>query len=94
MRTKTSVDAINTEKVGPDFGAGPSEQRSGDLDPPFKGGGRRADLPADWQQRAAADADYNYNLSRTRAKDREAVGQMHGKLDGTPWVGKGRNAGG
>ena len=86
------ISGIDTRKIGPGFGAGPSEQQTGDLDPPFKGGGRRADLPADWQQRAAADADYADVHERTRVKDREAIGQMHGREDGTPWVGKGRNA--
>lgn len=66
----------------------PSEQQTGDLDPPFKGGGRRADLPADYQQRDAADADYARNLARNQRQDREAVGTAK-TLDGTPWVGKG-----
>lgn len=90
------ISGIETEKVGPGFSAGPSEQQTSDLDPPFKGGGRRADLPADYQARQTADQDYNQNLERVRRQDREALGQMHGKLDATPWVqgGKGRNAGG
>lgn len=67
---------------------GPSEQQTGDLDGPFEGGGRRADLPADYQQREAADKDYEANLARTKRWDRAAVGQMKA-LDGTPWVGKG-----
>lgn len=68
---------------------GPSEQQTGDLEPPFKGGGRRADLPADWQQRDAADADYNANLARNARQDREAVGVPRA-LDGTPWIGTGK----
>lgn len=79
-------------KLGPGGGIGPSEQQTGDLKPPFDGGGRRADLPADYQQREAADTDYQNNLARNARQDREALGQMHGKNDGTPWVGKGRNA--
>ena len=78
------------EKLGPT--QSPVEQRTPDGGMPFQGGGRRADLPYDYQQRAAADADYADVHERTRVKDREAIGQMHGKLDGTPWVGKGRNA--
>lgn len=64
---------------------GPSEQRTGDLDPPFQGGGRHADLPADYQQRQAADADWKGELDRNRRQDREALGQPKA-LDGTPWV--------
>ena len=78
------------EKLGPTNS--PVEQRTPDGGEPFQDGGRRADLPYGHQQRPAADADYRANLERTFAKDREAVGQMHGRLDGTPWVGKGRNA--
>lgn len=80
------------EKMGPV--KSPVEQQSPDGSEPFAGGGRRADLPFDYQQRASADADYADNLERVRRQDREAVGQMHGKADGTPWVngGKGRNA--
>ena len=76
---------------------GPVEQQTGDYDPPFAGGGRRADLPADYQQRKAADADYNANLATVKRWDREAVGTPR-TLDGTPWVNsgkghpKGRNA--
>lgn len=55
-------------------GLGPSEQQTGDLDPPFKNGGRRADLPADYQQRDAADADYRRILEMTRRWDRQAIG--------------------
>ncbi len=82
------------EKMGPT--KNPVEQRSPDGSEPFTGGGRRADLPYDYQQREAADADWKANLERVARQDREAVGQMHGKDDGTPWVkggsGKGRNA--
>jgi hypothetical protein len=78
------------EKLGPT--KNPVEQQTPDGGEPFQGGGRRADLPYGDQQRQAADADYNHNLERTFAKDREAIGQMHGKTDGTPWVkgGSGR----
>lgn len=70
---------------------GPVEQQTGDYDQPFEGGGRRADLPADWQQRAAADADYRANLARNQRQDREALGQ---KTDAS-WVrgGSGRRKG-
>ena len=82
------------EKMGP--GKNPIEQTSPDGSAPFTGGGRHADLPYDYQQREAADADYVNNLARVRRQDKEALGQMHGKIDGTPWVGRGRgrNAGG
>lgn len=73
----------------------PTEQRTGDLDPPFKDGGRRADLPADYQQRAAADIDYARNLATVRRWDREAIGiptsregVAGGRLSGT----RGRDA--
>ena len=78
------------EKLGPT--KSPVEQQTPDGGTPFQGGGRRADLPYDYDQRAAADADYADVHERTRVKDREAIGQMHGREDGTPWVGKGRNA--
>ena len=68
---------------------GPSEQQTGELEPPFTGGGRRADLPADWQNRPAADADYNRNLATVRRWDREAV-FVPKTLDGTPWLGTGK----
>lgn len=58
----------------PDIRRGPSEQQTLDTDPPFKGGGRRADLPADYQQRAAADADYRAQLARSHRQDREQLG--------------------
>lgn len=58
----------------PDLRRGPTEQQTLDTDPPFKGGGRRADLPADYQQRAAADADYRANLARNQRQDREQLG--------------------
>lgn len=79
----------------PKLGQQPVEQQTPDGGEPFAGGGRRADLPFDYQQRPSADADYNANLVRNARQDREAIGQMHGKNDGTPWVGKGRgrNAG-
>lgn len=79
------------EKLGPT--KSPVEQQTPDGGEPFQGGGRRADLPYDYQQRAAADADYADIHERTRIKDREAIGQMKA-LDGTPWVkgGSGRNA--
>lgn len=64
---------------------GPSEQQTGDLDPAFEGGGRRADLPADYQQREAADKDWRTNLSRNQRQDRAAIGQPKA-LDGTPWL--------
>lgn len=78
----------------PDPRRGPPEQQTMDDDPPFKGGGRRADLPADYQQRDAANADWRTNLDRNAKQDREAVGQPRA-LDGTPWVkgGSGRKAG-
>lgn len=80
------------EKLGPTNK--PTEQGTPDGGTPFQGGGRRADLPYDYQQRDAADADWKAQLARNARQDREAVGQMHGKLDGTPWVkgGSGRNA--
>ncbi len=80
------------EKLGPT--QSPSEQRTPDGGEPFQGGGRRADLPYDYQQRAAADADWKAELARNTRQDREAIGQMHGKDDATPWVkgSKGRNA--
>jgi hypothetical protein len=78
------------QKMGPSLD--PVEQATPDGGEPFQGGGRHADLPFDYRQRPAADADYNANLARNARQDREAIGQMHGKDDGTPWVGKGRNA--
>ncbi len=79
----------------PNLERGPTEQQTGDMSPPFSGGGRRADLPADYQQRDAADADWKGNLARNSRQDRQAIGQMHGKDDGTPWVkgGSGRKVG-
>ena len=88
---RSRIAGIETTKVGPGFCAGPSEPQTGDLDPPFKNGGRRADLPADYQQRDAADADWKANLARNARQDNERLWQMRGQ-DGTPWVGKGRNA--
>ena len=81
------------QKMGPSLD--PIEQTSPDGGLPFQGGGRHADLPFNYQQREAADADYENNLARVRRQDKQALGQMHGKLDGTPWIGrgKGRNAG-
>ena len=75
----------------PNLRRGPVEQQTGDEDPPFSGGGRRADLPSGHQQRQAADADWRANLARNARQDREALGQ---KTD-TPWVrgGSGRKAG-
>lgn len=64
---------------------GPTEQQTGDCDPPFEGGGRRADLPADYQQRDAADADWKGELQRNQRQDRAAIGQPKA-LDGTPWM--------
>lgn len=64
---------------------GPSEQQTHDTDPPFKGGGRRADLPADYQQRDAADKDWRGQLQRNQRQDRAAIGQPK-ELDGTPWL--------
>ena len=68
---------------------GPVEQQTGDCDPPFARGGRRADLPADYQQRQAADADWRRNLAFNQRQDREAVGTAR-QPDGTPWVRNGR----
>jgi len=69
----------------PDLRRGPSEQQTGELDPPFKGGGRRADLPADYQQRAAADKDWRGQLTRNERQDRESLGIPKGP-EGTPWL--------
>lgn len=79
------------ESGQPNLQRGPTEQRTLDTDPPFSGGGRRADLPADYQQRECADADYNANLARNTRQDKEALGQ---KPD-TTWVrgGSGRKVG-
>jgi hypothetical protein len=60
-------------------------QGPGDLAPPFEGGGRQADLPADYDQRAAADIDWQRQLARNVRQDREAVGVPR-SLSGTPWV--------
>jgi hypothetical protein len=76
--------AILAPTTGPKMYQGP-----GDLDPPFAGGGRQADLPADYDQRAAADEDWRIQLARNARQDREALG-IPKALDGTPWVGKGR----
>jgi hypothetical protein len=75
----------------PNLQRGPTEQRTLDTDQPFSGGGRRADLPADYQQREAADADCKINLARNTRQDKEALGQ---KPD-TTWVrgGSGRKLG-
>lgn len=58
----------------PDLRRGPSEQQTGEQDEPFAGGGRRADLPAGYQQRQAADADWRHNLARNKRQDREQLG--------------------
>lgn len=78
----------------PNLERGPTEQQTGDGDPPFQGGGRRADLPADYQQRECADQDWRAQLDRNQRQDRECLGQPKA-LDGTPWVkgGSGRKAG-
>lgn len=78
----------------PNLQRGPTEQRTLDTDPAFAGGGRRADLPADYQQRDAADSDWRKQLARNDRQDRQAIGQPKA-LDGTPWVkgGLGRKAG-
>lgn len=75
----------------PNIQRGPVEQQTMDDAPAFEGGGRRADIPGDYQQREAADTDYNANLARTARQDKEALGQ---KTD-TPWVkgGSGRRKG-
>ena len=77
-------EAIVAPTGGPKMYQGP-----GDLDPPFAGGGRQADLPADTDVRANANADWRNELARNDRQDREALGQPR-TLDGTPWVGKGR----
>ena len=78
----------------PNIQRGPVEQQTMDDGAPFEGGGRRADIPGDWQQRAAADADWRANLSRNARQDKQAIGQPKA-LDGAPWVkgGSGRKAG-
>ena len=81
MRSGSSKPNFGT----PDLRRGPSEQQTGDLDPPFKGGGRRADLPADYDQRAAADKDWRGQLDRNTRQDRESLG-IPKQLDGTPWL--------
>ncbi len=60
-------------------------QAPGDLAPPWEGSGRAADLPADWDQRKAADADWHIQLARNARQDRQAVGWMKGEK-GTPWL--------
>jgi hypothetical protein len=60
-------------------------QGPGDLAPPFEEGGRHAGLPADYDQRACADADWRTQLARNNRQDREALGQGD-----TPWVGTGK----
>jgi hypothetical protein len=60
-------------------------QGPGDMAPPFEGGGRQADLPADYDQRAAADADWRAQLTRNMRQDNQAVGTPK-DLDGTPWL--------
>src|SRR5215469_2643706 len=85
MRTTRSSGTPVKPLGNPDLRRGPSEQQTGELDPPFKGGGRRADLPGDYDQRAAADADWRKNLDFNSRQDREAVGQQK-SLDGTPWL--------
>lgn len=78
----------------PNLQRGPVEQQTLDDDPPFKNGGRRADLPTGgYQQRASADRDYAENLARNAREDKQAVGQPKA-LDGTPWQrGSGRRSG-
>lgn len=78
----------------PNIQRGPTEQQTMDDAPPFDGGGRRADIPGDYQQRDAADADWKAQLARNSRQDRAAIGQMHGKDDATTWVrGSGRKSG-
>ncbi len=60
-------------------------QGPGDLAPPFEGGGRHADLPAELDVRAAADADWRVQLARNMKQDQEALATPR-DLDGTPWV--------
>ncbi len=60
-------------------------QAPGDLAPPWEGSGRAADLPGDWDQRKAADADWHIQLARNIRQDRQAVGTPK-DLNGTPWV--------
>lgn len=60
-------------------------QGPGDITPPFEGGGRQADLPGGYDQRAAADADWRAQLLRNTRQDKQALGQPRGP-DGTPWV--------
>lgn len=77
----------------PNLERGPVEQRTPDDGAPFEGGGRRADIPGDYQQREAADADWRKNLSRNARQDKQAIGQAK-SLDGTPWQsGSGRRKG-
>ena len=78
----------------PNIQRGPVEQQTMDDAPAFEGGGRRADIPGDYQQRDAADADWRKNLARNTRQDRQAIGQPKAQ-DGTPWVkgGSGRKAG-
>lgn len=78
-----------TSRKVPQPWLGPSEQRTPEHGDPFEGGGRRADLEADWQQRKMADADYAANLDRARRWDSEASGTAR-TLDGTPWIGTGK----
>jgi hypothetical protein len=68
-----------------EIGLGPSEQRTPEISKPFAGGGRRADLNGGYDQRAAANRDWEIQLTRNSRQDREAVGQ---KTD-TGWVGTG-----
>jgi hypothetical protein len=64
-------------------------QGPGDLAPPWSNGGRQADLPADYDQRACANEDYRIQRARSDRQDREALGQPK-SLDGTPWIGTGK----
>lgn len=90
-------DQQNTRRTGPAPAGtivaptdGPKVyQGPGDLSPPFRDGGRQADLPADYDQRACADADWRAQLARNNRQDREALGQPR-SVDGTPWVGTGK----
>lgn len=86
-------DQQNTRRTGaPPAGAivaptsGPKTyQGPGDLAPPWEDGGRQADLPADYDQRACADADWRRQLARNNRQDRENL-----SVGDTSWVGTGK----
>src|SRR5262249_22512032 len=60
-------------------------QGPGDMAPPFEGGGRQADLPAAYNQRAAADADYAHSMAHNQKRALQLVGIPRSR-DGTPWL--------